>query len=229
MREIMLKTDKSNWDPVAEMMEKTSPIELGRYASYWYYKTPRRMLHSLSYYKFAAKMIGPSKKVLDVGCNEGLGSWVLAKECGYCKGVDFDEMAIQTAQKNFTDPSISFSCEDFLLGNEGVWDAVVNFDVIEHILPEHAPLFLKKMARSLSEHGIVVIGTPSLISQQFASEISKKGHVNVYAPERLEKELREIFEFVFLFSAHDEVVHTGYLPLAHYLIAVACKKKGECS
>lgn len=216
---------QSNWEAVIEMMEETPSIELGPYASYWYHQTPRRMLHSLSYYKFAAKMIGGGKKVLDVGCNEGLGTWVLAKECGFCKGIDFDEEAIARAKKNFSDPSIAFLCEDFLKASEGIWDAVVSFDVIEHIFPEHAPLFMKKVAASLTPHGIAVIGTPSLISQQFASEISKKGHVNVYSPERLEEEMRRHFEFVFLFAAHDEVVHTGYLPLAHYLIAVGCKKR----
>jgi len=167
-------------------------------------------------------MIGQEKRVLDVGCNEGLGSWVIAKECGYCKGLDFDEVAIETARNNF---DLDFSCEDFLESEPGSYDAVINFDVIEHIYPEHASAFLSKIADNLHDNGVAVIGTPSLISQQFASEISKKGHVNIYSHERLEKELKEHFEYVFLFAANDEVIHTGYLPLAHYFIALACKPR----
>lgn len=210
---------------MTQLLKNEKPIQLGRYASYWYHRTPRRMLHSLAYYKFAAKMIGLGKRVLDVGCNEGLGSWVLAKECGYCSGIDFDEEAIETARKNFEDSSIHFECEDFLQKEAGEWDSVVNFDVIEHIYPENASLFLSQIAKNLTSNGVAVFGTPSEISQQFASPISKKGHVNIYSHERLVEELSNFFEFVFLFSAHDEVVHTGFSPLAHYLIAVVCKPK----
>ena len=53
-----MKETKSNWECVTqELMQDTPEINLGRYASHWFYKTPRRVLHSISYYKFAAKMI----------------------------------------------------------------------------------------------------------------------------------------------------------------------------
>jgi len=217
---------KSNWQCVSDLIKDQPPIKLGRYASYWFFKTPRRMLHCLSYYKFAAKMIGKSKRTLDLGCNEGLGTYVIAKECGFTKGIDFDRIAIETAQSNFSDPNVSFEYGDFL-ASSGVsdWDAVVNFDVIEHIYPERVEPFWQTLASHVIKEGVVIVGTPSLISQQFASEVSKQGHVNVYTPERLEAEMSRYFSHVFLFAAHDEVVHTGYLPLAHYLIAVGCKKK----
>ena len=215
----------SNWNCVTQLLENQQPIELGRYNSYLTHCTPRRMLYSLSYYKFAAKMIGSSKRVLDVGCNEGLGSWVIAKECGFCKGIDFDKEAVATAQKNFEDPSIEFAAIDFFELPAAQWDAVISFDVIEHIYPEHALGFIHKIATSLTDEGVAVIGTPSEISQEFASPISKKGHVNIYSHERLQHELSHYFNYVFLFAANDEIVHTGYLPLAHYYIALCCKPK----
>lgn len=220
-----IEETKSNWDCVTEIMGEAKPITLGKYASYWFYKTPRRMLHCLSYYKFAAKMIGNKKRVLDIGCNEGLGSYLLAKECGFCKGVDFDTAAIERARKNFCEPNVEFECADILQSKPEKWDAVVNFDVIEHILPEHAGDFLSKITENLTDHGMAIIGTPSLISQQFASEVSKKGHVNIYSHEQLEATMKQFFEFVFFFAANDEVIHTGYLPLAHYFLVIGCKKK----
>lgn len=221
-----MRETKSNWECVTDFMEGESQINLGRYASYWFYKTPRRMLHSLTYYKFAAKLFGKNKRVLDIGCNEGFGTWVLAKECGFAHGVDFDQEAISVAQSNFNENIIKFTVQDVL--QEPIkekYDALVNFDVIEHIFPENVSHFFAAMKNCLTKEGVAIIGTPSLISQEFASEISKRGHVNIYSPQRLEEEMREHFEFVFMFSANDEVVHTGYLPLAHYLIAVGCKKK----
>ncbi len=222
-----MKESKSNWSCVTEeLMQEVPEINLGRYASFWFHKTPRRVLHCMSYYKFASKLIGKGKRVLDVGCNEGLGTFLVGKECGFAKGVDFDEDAILQAQKNFNEPFVEFEAGDFLKSEDtGDWDAVINFDVIEHILPEHAHDFIEGIAKELTPEGLCVIGTPSKISQDFASEVSKKGHINIYSHEKLEAEMREHFEFVFMFAANDEVVHTGYLPLAHYFITVGCKKK----
>ena len=212
------------WDAVKEMMDKET-IHFGDYVSHWFHKTPRRLLHSMSYYKFAAKLIGKEKRVLDIGCNEGLGTWVLATECGFAKGVDFDEKAIATAKSNWKEGPIEFSCEDVLKNSLGEWDAVVNFDVMEHIVPENVPEFLRGITRCLKQDGIAIIGTPSLEGQQYASEISKKGHVNVYSGEKLEEQMKQYFTHVFLFGANDQVIHTGFLPMAHYLICLACCKK----
>ena len=222
-----MKETKSNWACVTdELMQKTPEINLGRYASYWFHKTPRRVLYSMSYYKFAAKMIGSGKRVLDVGCNEGLGTFLIGKECGFAKGVDFDEEAILQAQKNFPEEFVDFEASDFLEGSETEkWDAIINFDVVEHIMPENATHFFAGIANHLTPEGIAIIGTPSKISQEFASEVSKKGHVNIYSHDRLEEEMRKHFDCVFMLAANDEVIHTGYLPLAHYFITVGCKKK----
>lgn len=215
---------KSCWTEVTEMME-TPDVSLGRYVAYWFNKTPRRALYCMSYYKFASKMIGKNKRVLDVGCSEGLGTWVLAKECGFARGIDSDEEAIAVGQANWQDSQIDFSCDDFLTAAPEEYDAVTNFDVIEHILPHNAGAFLARIAENLKHDGIAVIGTPNIVSQQYASAVSKAGHVNCYSGERLEAEMREHFHHVFMFVANDEVVHTGFQPTSNYLLAVGCRKK----
>ena len=48
-------------------------VVFGRHLAYWYDHSPRRLLHCMSYYKFASKLIGPGKRVLDIGCGEGIG------------------------------------------------------------------------------------------------------------------------------------------------------------
>lgn len=222
----LYEKERSRWDPVREMMHTAENVKLGRHIGYWFTNSPRRALHSMSYYKFAARMIGKEKEVLDIGCGEGLGTWLLAKECGKAIGIDIDSGAIQIAQENWTDKAISFRCEDMFTMQPGSsYDAVVHFDVIEHIQENHAELFFEKITAHLKTYGIMIVGTPNLYSQQYASEISKKGHVNVYTPDRLENEMRNRFKHVFMFSANDELVHTGFAQLAHYLIAVCCHKK----
>jgi 2-polyprenyl-3-methyl-5-hydroxy-6-metoxy-1,4-benzoquinol methylase len=202
-------------------------ISFGRYVSYWFNRSPKRVLHSQTYYKFATRLIGRGKNVLDVGCNEGLGTFLIAKECGRAKGIDFDVEALESAKSNFQQENIEFEETDALtMTPTEIYDAVVSFDVIEHIYPRNIDAFFTALKASLKPEGLVVIGTPSLISQEFASETAKKGHINIYSHERLEEEMRKHFRFVFLFAGNDEVVHTGYLPLAHYFIATGCGKIG---
>ena len=217
--------EKSGWEPVKEMMGNRK-ILLGQFLSYQFTKTPRRVLYSMSYYKFAAKIIGSGKRVLDVGCGEGLGTWLLALECGKAKGIDMDSDAIKIAKKNSISSKISFKCENFLTTDtkKRKWDAIVIFDVIEHILPMNMSRFFQKVTSCLNSSGVIIIGTPNITSHQYASEITKVGHVNIYSADRLEEELRQYFSHVFIFGANDEIIHTGFLPMAQYLIAISCGK-----
>jgi 2-polyprenyl-3-methyl-5-hydroxy-6-metoxy-1,4-benzoquinol methylase len=206
-------------------------IVFGRHLAYWYDHSPRRLLHCMSYYKFASKLIGAGKRVLDIGCGEGIGTWLLAVENGFSHGVDLDEDAIACARRNFDhDPRIRFSCEDFLQAPPQEWDAVVNFDLVEHILPENVPVFWSQLTQNLAHDGILVVGTPNITSDQYAGPVARAGHVNLYSGERLRAEMGEHFHHVFLFAGNDEVVHTGFLPMAHYLLAVGCRKRaGRCT
>jgi hypothetical protein len=36
--------------------------------------------------------------------------------------------------------------------------------------------------------------------------------------------MAKFFHHVFIFSMNDEVVHTGFYPMAHYLLALGCGK-----
>ena len=54
---------------------------------------------------------------------------------------------------------------------------------------------------------------------------SKAGHVNCKTGDQLRALMKQHFHNVFLFSMNDEVVHTGYSPMAHYLFAMCVQKK----
>jgi len=222
----------SRWQPVIDLMAGAAPVELGVMHSYHARNTPRRLLYTTSYYKFAAKLISANtppqnnakSRILDVGCGEGIGTYLVAKECGFARGVDFDAQLIATAKRNWVDadeqPICEFSAADFLEEARADFDAVINFDVIEHIQPANAKRFIRGMTQNLTDHGMAVVGTPSLNSAQYASTVTNAGHVNLYTSERLHDEMAAHFSRVFMFGANDEVIHTGFAPMCHYLLAV---------
>ena len=109
-----MKRNKENsvWQPVKDFMGNMSVL-IGSHHTYHFMRSPRKILHMMSYYKFAAKMIGQKKNVLDVGCGEGLGTWLLAKECGKVKGVDLDKEAIDVAKTNWIDRGSIFNAWTF--------------------------------------------------------------------------------------------------------------------
>ena len=105
------------------------------------------------------------------------------------------------------------------------FDAAYALDVLEHIPPADEPRFLGNICASLDEDGFLVLGTPSLQSQSYASLVSKEGHVYCKDGDALKASLLAFFRTVFIFSMNDEVVHTGFYPMAHYLFAVGSQKR----
>lgn len=142
---------KSKWDCVYQKIEEHPPLTLQPQTSY------KDLMQLLSYYKFAAKMVGSGKRVLDLGCKEGLGSWLLAKECGYCLGID-EYNHIERAKRNFQSEQIDFACQI-----EGRWDAIV-------ALNED---WEKSYLTFLKEDGIVVTTLPKAHSINEFQEIFK--------------------------------------------------------
>jgi len=195
-------------------------VTLGPYFSYILLKTPRRLLHLLSYYKFAAKMIGADKRVIEIGCSEGVGSVILAEHAASCLAVDLDAASIDIANATVASDRLEFRCMNAFDAAPGSFDAAVALDIIEHIEPARDDEFVAGIAGLLEPHGVFVCGTPNVTSDQYASAHTKLGHINLYSAERLRALAERHFHNVFMFSANDEVVHTGFAPMAHYLIAL---------
>ena len=105
------------------------------------------------------------------------------------------------------------------------FDGVYALDVFEHIPADVEHQFIRNAKESLADDGILIIGSPSLESQQYASEGSKEGHVNCKSGDDMRQTFRQHFDNVLLFSMNDEIVHTGFEKMAHYLFAVCIGKK----
>jgi 2-polyprenyl-3-methyl-5-hydroxy-6-metoxy-1,4-benzoquinol methylase len=109
------------------------------------------------------------------------------------------------------------------------YDGIYGLDVLEHISPRDQESFLTNVCASLAPHGIAIFGMPSIESQTYASVASKEGHVNCQSGNELRENLKKYFQNVFIFSMSDEVVHTGFMPMAHYLLALCTQPLSETS
>ena len=97
-------------------------------------------------------------------------------------------------------------------------------DFINKLSKNENVFFLNNILHNLDKKGIFLLGTPSKESSNYASNISKIVNKNLYSSDDLKKLLKKYFGNVFIFSMNDEVVHTGYSKMAHYLIALCANK-----
>jgi 2-polyprenyl-3-methyl-5-hydroxy-6-metoxy-1,4-benzoquinol methylase len=102
---------------------------------------------------------------------------------------------------------------------------VVSLDVIEHIPAELEDAYFWTMLANLSDDGMCIIGTPNEHASAYASPQSRAGHVNLYTAERLTAAVGRYFQNTFVFGMNDEVVHTGFYPMSHYLFVVGAGKR----
>jgi 2-polyprenyl-3-methyl-5-hydroxy-6-metoxy-1,4-benzoquinol methylase len=222
------KTKEPQYGLVFQVKEKHGISQLGLMANTSWNQDPRRTLFTLARYKFVAKMLSGRKQVLEVGCADAFGTRLVQQEVGRVTAVDFDPVFIEDA-KNRLDPHwpIELAVHDMLVKPvTGSFDAVYCLDVLEHIAPESEDLFMRNLLTPLDSNGVAIVGIPSLESQMYASPQSKAGHVNCKSGDALKAFLLEHFHNVFVFSMNDEVVHTGYYPMAHYLLALCCGRRG---
>ena len=200
---------------------------LGLRANAAWHADPKRLGIVLSRYKFVAKMLSGKKRVLEVGCGDAWASRVVKQEVDTLIGVDVDPVFIKDAS-DAMDPKWAFEVRvhDMLESPvDGAFDALYALDVLEHIHPMNEDRFIANMAASLDAPGVAIVGMPSLESQPYASPLSKEGHVNCKSAPDLKQVMLRHFHDVFIFSMNDEVVHTGFYALAHYLFALCVGKR----
>ena len=203
------------------------PVTLGIHTSYTWRNDPKHILFSLSRYKFCAKLLQGKDSVLEVGCGDGFGVPILLQSVNKMTCVDIEPAAIESCKNaNICGDRVSFSDVDLVCESpEGTYDAVVSMDTIEHIDLASENKFLSNMFSPIADNGIAIIGTPNKCAAQYASPISNAGHINLKDASSLRSSILKFFDNVFIFSMNDEIVHTGFYPMAHYLIALATNKK----
>jgi len=197
---------------------------LGLLKNWEWYDDPRRLVFSMARYKFVAKMFAGRSSVLEVGCGDAFCAPIVRQAVQKLTVVDFDESYIADAKARMKDrwtfdAVVVDILKDPLPGRQ---DAIYTLDVLEHIPQEQEEHVMRRIVDALEPHGAVIVGMPSLESQTYASPPSKAGHINCKTETELRELMQQFFHNIFMFAMNDEVVHTGFGPMAHYRLALAC-------
>jgi cyclopropane fatty-acyl-phospholipid synthase-like methyltransferase len=200
---------------------------LGLMSSESWRRDPKHLAFVLSRYKFVAKLLSGRNRVLEVGCGDAFGSRIVRQEVESLTATDFDPVFIEDARRRLKKPwTYELIVHDFRLGPlPELFDALYALDVLEHVPPSEERRFLSTVLESLVQKGVAVFGMPSFESQVYASEQSRLGHINCKTAPDLKSLMSEFFDNVFIFSMNDEIVHTGFHKMAHYLLALCCGRR----
>lgn len=223
-----ITTKKPQYQTLLDLRsQKKKATSLGLMTDQVWHDDPKRLSFLLSRYKFVAKMLSGKDRVLEIGCGDAFGSRIVHQEVQHLTVIDFDPIFIEDIKSRMeSDWEFDAQVHDILSTPFGSgFDGIYSLDVIEHIQREKEDLFMSNLVSSLDENGVAVIGTPTIQSQGYANAQSKEGHVNCKDYRELKELMQKYFHNVFVFSMNDEVVHTGFYRMAHYLFALCTGKK----
>lgn len=224
---------KKNYVALKKVFD-TKNLKLGSYTSWSMIHDARHMTFVLSRYKFVAKMLQGRKNVMEVGCGDAFGLPIVAQNL--CRGgvlyaLDWEESFLEDNRERLRFlNNVKFIHHDMNCKalDEVKVSAIYLIDVIEHVEPDKEDLFMNNMIASYEnkENAVMLIGTPNLTAAQYASEQSADVHINLKDQNDLNTLLYKYFNNVFMFGMNDEVVHTGFAPMSHYIwgMGVGLKK-----
>lgn len=106
------------------------------------------------------------KKILDVGCGDGVLAYLIHREGASVFGVDFSDLAIHYARKKTAGSDIAFQQGSAyaLPYSDCSFDVVISSDVIEHV--QDVPAYLAEIKRVVRIGGKVIISTPIRITER---------------------------------------------------------------
>lgn len=141
------------------------------------------------------------KKVLDLACGEGYGTYMLARQAEYVAGVEIDEPTVQHARSRYTKDNLEFIQGSMLavpiLGEEK-FDVVLCFEAIEHTA-EHDKL-LSEVKRLLKDGGLFIASTPNKAVYTDKPDCHDPFHVKELYFQEFSSLLRQYFKHLRIFG-----------------------------
>jgi 2-polyprenyl-3-methyl-5-hydroxy-6-metoxy-1,4-benzoquinol methylase len=145
-------------------------------------------------YKFITKYCY-GKKILDIACGTGYGSYQLSQIAGLVVGVDLSDLSIKTAKERYQNENLSFIVGDCAqVSFEHKFDVIVSFETVEHLDESTRKKFYNICSNFLENDGIFIVSTPNKkICSPYSDKPLNKFHVLEFTKQKLELELSQIF------------------------------------
>ena len=147
-------------------------------------------------YAYAAEFV-QNKRVLDLACGEGYGSYLLARRAAAVVGIDIDKQTVKHARNKYLKSNLDFkvgSITDIPIEGNNVFDVVVCFEAIEHV-EEHESL-LKGVKRLLTPAGLFIVSTPNKRTYSDETQLSNPFHLHELYFDELKELLGSHFKWV---------------------------------
>ena len=150
-------------------------------------------------YRWAHGMVAGAQ-VLDAGCGEGYGAYLLASAAAGVLGIDISAPVVAEASRRYQHAGLRFAAMDCrrLAIRGAAFDVVVSFEVIEHLQDPH--VYLAEISRILRRDGVVILSTPNHDIERFHAaspcHVSNPHHTSHFTPRSLTAVLTRHFQWV---------------------------------
>lgn len=158
------------------------------------------MNEHMSRYSFAARL-ARHKRVLDIACGMGYGSFELSRHATAVVGLDVAAEAVAAAAERYQAPNLRFltAPAQHIPLDDHSFDLIVAFEVIEHLSDWEA--LLAEARRLLAPGGQFIVSTPN---REYYAETRRLAgpnpfHVHEFEYEEFRTELARFFPSVTLF------------------------------
>lgn len=190
-----------------------------------------RLFIRLARYKFVARLLKRTDRVLEVGSGSGLGCMFLGQHAAEVTGIDVKTTEVEEARRLNRRENVSFVVDDlFNRPPARSYDCVIALDVIEHMPIAQGRELVRAMVAQLKPSGMLVIGTPSIHSYPHQGPLSQASHVKCYDQDELVGLIDEFCARTLPFSMNDELVHTGHPKMAwYYFVLGFCPQRNPTS
>jgi methionine biosynthesis protein MetW len=152
----------------------------------------------------AIRVVEKGKRLLDLGCADGILAQQLHERFAEAHGADISETALSIARQRGIETHRVNVDEEPLPFADGFFDAITCLDLVEHVFEPR--VLLREMARVLAPGGSVYIAFPNIryiirIKELIAGRFPKTsgdveysydgGHLHYYTPEDMRRLLEE--------------------------------------
>ena len=156
------------------------------------------LLTNMRLYEKTLEHLKDGMKILEIGCGKGYGTFFLAKNLPGSEvvGLDINKEGTEFGRRTWNSKNLNFELMNILDSNcvEKIkrrydnFNAVICFEVLEHISPDKTVDFFSKIGDLIDERGILLLSTPN--KRVYDIDAYTEDHIN----EMNYEELTSLFE-----------------------------------